>query len=82
MLGGRDVVVMLNGAAAMSKLRLLLAVRPSRSVAMKVTEETPAAVGVPVISPVAETPNPAGSRPWAVQLTGGTPPAALRVVGV
>jgi hypothetical protein len=42
------------------------------------TLKVPAAVGFPVIAPVAEATERPGGRPNAVQLSGGLPPVAAR----
>jgi len=74
---GKDVVV-IDGAGAMVIVRSLDAVMLLVSIAVTVKLAVPAAVGVPVMSPVLVLrTNPAGSPPGGTDhLYGATPPVA------
>src|SRR5690348_4979614 len=67
-----------TAAAPTTKLKVASPVAPAASVAVTVTDDVPAAVGVPEMTPEPEISRPAG-RPLAVQAYGVVPPLALRV---
>jgi hypothetical protein len=62
---GRDVVVT-DSDALIVMLRLAVFVLPCESVTFTVKVAVPLAVGVPLITPVADKPNPAGRLPEAL----------------
>ena len=69
-------------AAAMTKLKLMVAVfgEELESVTLTVKEEVPAAVGVPLITPLPLSVKTAGNEPEATdQLYGVVPPLAASV---
>ena len=67
-------------AAATWKLKDAEPVAPVESVALTVTDDVPAVVGVPETTPAADIARLAG-RPVAVHLYGAVPPVAVRVSG-
>jgi hypothetical protein len=79
---GSDVVVIDNGGgAAITMLKFAVAVTLLLSVSCTVKSEVPAALGVPLITPVPDaSDNPAGSEPDVIaHVYGAIPPAPVSV---
>lgn len=78
---GIDAVAMLKAGGFTTSVKLLFALAEPLSFTCAVKVELPAAVGVPLITPEAESrDNPAGSEPALIdQLYGGVPPEAFNV---
>ena len=68
--------MMLRGRAFTVRLRVAVAVAEVESVTVTEKLVVPAAVGIPVRTPAAESVNP-GGKPLAVQVRGGVPPDAV-----
>jgi hypothetical protein len=73
-------VVMVNAAVTVM-VNVWVAVACAESVAFRVTEKLPEAVGIPDMTPAELIERPLG-RPAADQVYGGVPPVAARVVAV
>jgi len=76
---GSDAVVIVN-CGAMVRVKFPVVLLPAESVTVTIIVAVPAAVGVPLSTPVRDKLKPCGT-PVAFQIYGGTPPVAANWTG-